>query len=125
MLPNYDVVDMSFGILPWSRIVLLRSGEANVFMEVTAANVQTLSNFVQVQVADPEACADSGSGGSACRNRPFLWFAAGVRAGRIRKVKADKQHTPFCSWEITVGGSVADISGMSRGPTDVMSSRSG
>ena len=75
--------------------ILLNAREANVFMEVTAANVQTLFNFVQVQAADPEAFADSGSGSSARRNRPFLSVAIGVCAGRIRKAMADKQHNYY------------------------------
>lgn len=55
LLPTYDIVDMSFGSIPWSPTVLLRAGEANVSMEVTAANLQTLFNIVQAQIADPDA----------------------------------------------------------------------
>ena len=44
MLPSYDEVDMSCGIIPWSPIVLLRCGDANVLMEVTAANFEALFN---------------------------------------------------------------------------------
>ena len=59
MLPSYDIVDMSFGTTPWSPTVLLRGGHLNVFMEVTAGNLQTLFNIVQAQIADPNALTDS------------------------------------------------------------------
>ena len=59
MLPSYDVVDMSFGTTPWSPTMLLRGGHLNVFMEVTAGNLQTLFNIVQAQIADPDALTDT------------------------------------------------------------------
>ena len=59
MLPSYDGVDMTFGTTPWWPTVLLRGANSNVFMEVTAANLQTLFNIVQAQVADPNALTDS------------------------------------------------------------------
>ena len=58
MLPGCDEIDMSCGIIPWTPIVLLRRGDANVLMEVTAANFQALFKIVQTQIADPDATRD-------------------------------------------------------------------
>ena len=128
-------------------------------MEVAAANFQTLFNFAQAQVADPEAFADSGeatqrkarrpkghehvpiksptgtryhieakggwvkcrkqdpsgSGNSARRKRSFLRISAGIRAGKIRKVKADKQ---LVTAEQVLGRDDDSISHVSRGRSD-------
>ena len=58
MLPQYAEVDMSFGIIPWSPIVVLRSGEANVLMEVTADNFRALFKIVQTQISHPDTVRD-------------------------------------------------------------------
>ena len=58
MLPPYDVVDMGVGIIPLAPLIVLRSGDANVFMEVTAAHFQALFKIVQKQIGDPDTQRD-------------------------------------------------------------------
>ena len=52
---------MSFGVSPWAPNVLLRPGDANVFMEVATANFQHFFDIVQTQLA--EAFTEGGVAG--------------------------------------------------------------
>ena len=53
LLPEYDAVDMGLGMRQWAPTVLIRPGDANVSMEVTAENFQALFDIVQTQLAEP------------------------------------------------------------------------
>ena len=71
MLPQYDYVDMSVGIVTWNLLVVIRNGGgANVLMEVTVENFQPLFTIVQAQLSDPDTIRDIANLPKKPRARP-------------------------------------------------------